>query len=64
MNKEKAFKSARIMEEFIAIFNEFNKSKIICKISDVIEDGRVAGSRVYVEIPFDMDYKFISEKRK
>jgi len=63
LNKEKAFKSAGIMEEFISIFNEFNKSKILCKMSDVNEGGNVAGTRVDIEIPFDIDYKFISGKR-
>ena len=58
LNKEKAFKSARIMEEFIAVFNEFNKLKIICKMKDLMEDGRVSGSRVYIQIPFDISYTF------
>jgi len=58
LNKEKAFKAAKIMEEFIAVFNEFNNLKIICKMKDLMEDGKVSGSRVYIKIPFDISYTF------
>jgi len=58
LNKDKAFKSAQVMEEFISIFNEFNKSKIQCKMYDVMVDGEVSGTRVDVKIPFNIQLSF------
>jgi LytS/YehU family sensor histidine kinase len=58
LNKEKAFKSVKIMEEFIAVFNEFNKAKITCEMNDLFEDGKVLGTRVFIKIPFDIKYAF------
>jgi hypothetical protein len=58
LNKEKAFKSVKIMEEFIAVFNEFNKAKITCEMNDLFEDSKVLGTRVFIKIPFDIKDAF------
>jgi hypothetical protein len=46
------------MEEFIAVFNEFNKAKITCEMNDLFEDSKVLGTRVFIKIPFDIKYAF------
>jgi hypothetical protein len=58
LNREKAFKSAKIMEEFIAVFNEFNKVKISCEMKDLFEEGKVLGTHVVIKIPLDIKYTF------
>ncbi|OQX73812.1 MAG: hypothetical protein B6D64_13500 [Bacteroidetes bacterium 4484_276] len=59
LNKEKAFKAVKIMEEFITVFNEFNKPKIKYTMHDVIIDGQVSGTKADIEIPFDVRYTLI-----
>lgn len=56
-NKEKAFKSARIMDEFIILINDLNTSKINIKMYDLKENDVVAGTEVLIVIPFDLKYK-------
>jgi len=56
-NKEKAFKSVKIMDEFISLINELNTSKITVKMFDNKENGAVTGTEVNIRIPFDLKYK-------
>jgi LytS/YehU family sensor histidine kinase len=56
-NKDKAFKSAKIMDEFIVLINDMNTSKISIKMYDFEEDDVVAGTEVLIMIPFDIKYK-------
>lgn len=55
-NKEKAFKSVRIMDEFISLINGLNTSKISVKMFDNKENGAVTGTEVNIRIPFDLKY--------
>lgn len=56
-NKEKAFKSAKLMDEFIDLINGMNTSKISVKMYDLKENDVVAGTEVLIVIPFDLKYK-------
>jgi hypothetical protein len=56
-NKEKAFKSVRIMDEFISLINELNTSKITVKMFDNKVNGAVTGTEVNIRIPFNLKYK-------
>ncbi|MFP4469178.1 MAG: sensor histidine kinase [Bacteroidales bacterium] len=57
-NKEKAFKSIRIIDEFIAVFNEFNEKQITYQMFDTKEDGEITGTKVIVKVPLGMNYSF------
>ncbi len=59
-NKEKAFKSIRIIDEFIAVFNDLNKSQITYRMFDTMEEGKVTGTKVIIHVPLDMNYAFKS----
>lgn len=56
-NKEKAFKSMKVMAEFISLINELNRSKITVLMQDTFENGAVSGTEVIISIPFDIRYK-------
>jgi hypothetical protein len=56
-NKEKAFKSMKVMAEFISLINELNRSKITVVMQDTFENGVVSGTEVLISIPFDIRYK-------
>ena len=59
LRKDRAFKSVKIMEELITVFNEFNKPKIKYIMYDVFIDGKVSGTKVDIEIPYDIRYTFV-----
>lgn len=56
LNKEKAFKSIKIMEEFIAGINELNNNHITLEMFDLYESGQIAGTRVIVRVPYGIRY--------
>jgi LytS/YehU family sensor histidine kinase len=56
LNKEKAFKSVKIMEEFISGINELNDKPITLEMFDIFESGAVAGTRVIVKVPYGIRY--------
>ncbi len=56
-NKEKAFKSMKVMAEFISLINELNRSKISVDMQDILESGVASGTEVIIRIPFDIRYK-------
>lgn len=56
LNKEKAFKSIKIMEEFITGINELNKKPITLEMFDVYESGQIAGTKVVVRVPYGIRY--------
>jgi len=56
LNKEKAFKSVKIMEEFISGINELNDKPITLEMFDIFESGEVAGTRVIVHVPYGIRY--------
>lgn len=56
LNKEKAFKSLKILEEFIVGINELNKKQITLEMFDVFENGQVAGTKVIVRVPYGIRY--------
>jgi len=51
LNKEKAFKSAKIMEEFIRLFNDLNNTNVTCEMKDLDLTSDYPGTRVTVKIP-------------
>jgi len=56
LNKEKAFKSVRIIEEFFSILNSFNETKITFEMKDMTENNEISGTNVLVRIPTDLKY--------
>jgi LytS/YehU family sensor histidine kinase len=56
LNKEKAFKSVKILEEFITGINELNDQQITMEMFDVFESGQVAGTKVVVRVPYGIRY--------
>ncbi len=58
-NKERAFKSVKIMDEFLSIINEINESKITVKMTDVYDNGNIKGTEVVIKIPFNVRYKLV-----
>ena len=57
LNKTRAFKSLRIMDEFIRIFNELNRTNITYKMHDIEPGEKFPGTRVIVNLPFVHRYK-------
>jgi hypothetical protein len=55
-NKEKVFKAARLMDEFLKIYNELNKSSIKYEMYDINVNEEFPGTRVVVEIPIARRY--------
>jgi hypothetical protein len=58
LNKEKAFKSVIIIDEFFSILNSFNQSKITYTMKDLTENNEISGTRVIVRIPTNSKYSF------
>ncbi len=58
LNKEKAFKSVKIIDEFFSILNSFNQSKITYTMKDLTENAEISGTRVIVRIPTNVKYTF------
>lgn len=58
LNKEKAFKSIKIIDEFFSILNSFNQTKITYNMRDLIENNEIKGTRVIVRIPTNLKYTF------
>ncbi len=56
LNKERAFKSLKIMDEFIDIFNNLNKTKITYEMVDLNENEEFPGTLVTVKIPYVKKY--------
>jgi len=56
LNKEKAFKSVKILEEFVAGINELNQEQITMEMFDVFESEKVAGTKVIVRVPYGIRY--------
>lgn len=56
LNKQKAFKSLKTMNEFIAIFNELNKTNITYEITSLDESVDFPGTRIVVYIPMIEKY--------
>jgi hypothetical protein len=50
-NKEKAFKTVRLMDEFLKIYNELNKTNIRYEMYDIRVNEEFPGTRVVVTIP-------------
>jgi len=51
LNKEKAFKSVKIMDEFIKIFNNLNHTDISYKMFDLEGGEEYPGTAVEVKLP-------------
>lgn len=60
LNKHKAFKSIKIMDEFIRIFNDLNHTGVKYKMEDISTHGQYPGTRVTVSFPADFRYKIDS----
>jgi sensor histidine kinase YesM len=58
LNKEKAFKSVKIIDEFFSILNSFNQTKITYNMRDLTENNVIKGTRVIVRIPTSLKYTF------
>lgn len=58
LNKEKAFKSMKIIDEFFSILNRFNREKIVSTLADLTEDGSISGTRAIVKIPVSLKYSY------
>jgi hypothetical protein len=58
LNKEKAFKSLKIIDEFFSILNSFNQTKITYTMKDLTENNEIKGTRVIVRIPTSLKYTF------
>jgi hypothetical protein len=58
-NKEKAYKSIRIMDEFLSIINEMNVSKITVEMADIFDNETIKGTEVVIKIPFNVRYKLV-----
>jgi len=58
LNKEKAFKSLKIIDEFFSILNSFNETKITYNMRDLTENDEISGTRVVVRIPTGLKYTF------
>jgi len=56
LNKEKAFKSVKIIEEFFSILNSFNETKITFEMKDLMKNNEISGTNVLVRIPTDLKY--------
>lgn len=57
LNKTRAFKSLRIMNEFIRIFNELNRTNITYRMLDISPGNEFPGTRVIVSLPLIVKYK-------
>jgi hypothetical protein len=51
LNKEKAFKSVKIMEEFIRLFNDLNNTNVTWKMEELNLSKEFPGAKVVVEVP-------------
>jgi sensor histidine kinase YesM len=60
LNKDKAFKSAKIMDEFIKLFNDYNNANVTCKMENLNLNEEYRGTRVTVTIPI-RNYKSIKD---
>lgn len=56
-NKEKAFKSAKIMAEFVGLINDMNTSKIVVEMYDLRDKDTILGTETLIKIPFDIKYQ-------
>jgi len=56
LNKAKAFKSVKMITDFIALINDMNTKKISVEMYDVKEQETVAGTEVLIKIPFGIRY--------
>ena len=55
-NKDKAFKAALLMDEFLKVYNELNKTHIKYTMRDINVTEEFPGTRVVVEIPVASKY--------
>ncbi|NCA84981.1 MAG: hypothetical protein EOM83_05315 [Clostridia bacterium] len=55
-NKDKAFKAARLMDEFLKIYNELNKTRIKYEMYDINVNEEFPGTCVVVKIPIASRY--------
>lgn len=56
LNKEKAFKSVKMITEFIGLINDMNTNKITMDMYDTLEQETVSGTEVLIKIPFGIRY--------
>jgi hypothetical protein len=61
LNKQKAFKSIKIFDEFIRIFNDLNNTTIKYEMKDISTDIKYPGTRVIVVLPANYRYKGITD---
>lgn len=57
LNKARAFKSIRIMDEFIRLFNELNHTNIRYEMKDINPAEEYPGTRVIVRLPVVFKYR-------
>ncbi len=55
-NKEKAFRAANLMEEFLKVYNELNKTRIVFEMCDLDIKQEFPGTRVVVKMPVASRY--------
>lgn len=51
LNKEKAFKSVKIMEEFLRLFNDLNNTNVTWKMQRLDKSEEYPGTLIVVEVP-------------
>ncbi|MBE0637963.1 MAG: histidine kinase [Bacteroidales bacterium] len=56
-NKDKAFKTIKIMDEFIGLINDMNITKIDVETSDLKKNDAVAGTQSLIKIPLNLRYR-------
>jgi len=57
LNKEKAYKSLKVMDEFLQIFNDLRKTKISYSISEINPNIEFPGTKAVVYIPLKIQLK-------
>lgn len=56
-NKERAFQSVKIMDEFIGLINQMNSLKIEVTMEDLKNGEEILGTEVLIKIPHGLRYK-------
>lgn len=58
LNKEKAFKSVTLIDEFFSILNSFNKTEVTYEMKDLYEGSQITGTQAIVKIPYNLKFTF------
>ncbi|HPR58720.1 MAG TPA: histidine kinase [Bacteroidales bacterium] len=55
-NKDRAFKSMRLITQFIDLINSLNASKVVVEMYDLHENDEVCGTETLIKIPYGIKY--------